>query len=190
MTDIIALDVDGVINCFDEDPEIQGFDDYRDIKASPGPNEWGGYERKYTITYSPSIIKRLLSWHESDKAEIRWLTTWGRGANLELSRKLGLPGNFLVVGEKPDDAGFTPLDTQNVKTVGADHWWKFTCVKRLADENPDARIVWIDDDLQFDRDAVEWVAAQSDRVLGVCPDTTYALTAQQLDLIEHFISEK
>ncbi len=180
-TPILALDVDGVLNVFLRGAIKEPFGDYRSINARPTV-----HDHEYEITFSPTVIKTLLDLHESGALEIVWLTTWGRGANGELSERIGLPGNFRVAGERPANAAFVPLETNSVSNE-QDSWWKFTYIKRLAHEHPSRRIIWIDDDLSFDRDSVEWVNAQGNRVLGICPDTNLGLTPEDLEFIREFV---
>ncbi len=178
---IIALDVDGVINCFLRGNVKEPYGDYRSIEASPYDDD-----RTYEITFSPTLIKTLLDLHESGAAKIVWLTTWGAAANGDLSQKIGLPGDFEVAGEKPANAAFTPLETNSISSE-QDHWWKFTHMKRLAAKYPKSKIVWIDDDLAFDPDSVRWVDDQDGRVLGVCPDTNLGLIPEEIELIKKFV---
>ena len=184
---IIALDVDGVINSFPTALR-QGAPSWDDFKKF---NCWtslhGG--RTFRITYSPTVIEHLLDLHTQGLAEIRWLTTWGAEANDALSRGVGFPGNFSIIAERPEDADYTPLQTYTVLSEDENRpgWWKFIAMLDLEAEHFDRKIVWIDDDIAFDSDAVQWIKSQGDRVLGICPETDRGLTREHLDLITRFV---
>lgn len=141
---IIMLDVDGVLNFFPHHANFRigeslPFTDGEVGRANPGSTPHGGYSRSYEINWSPTVIRFFLELHESGKAEVCWLTTWGSGANGELSDLIGFPGNFRVLGEPPRLA--TRFHTEDDSYEDRDDWWKFTCAKRVRRENPDTKIV-------------------------------------------------
>jgi len=184
---IIALDVDGVINSFPTSLRKDEKPVWDDLTAFSCPVSLHG-GTSFTITHSPTVINRLLEMHTSGQAEIRWLTTWGSEANLELSKGVGFPGDFEVIAERPQFAAYTPLQTTGVK--GDDGgWWKLTAFKQLAADNPDRKIIWIDDDLAYDRHAVEFVKNHEGHVLGICPETDYGLTPEHLSRIAQFVAD-
>src|SRR4051794_18921570 len=105
-TPVWLLDVDGVLNALpdwnaDEPAPDHAWQDYEVVTASPRVHD----QHKYRITYSPTLTKAIHDLHESGAVEVRWLTTWGRGANVELADKLGLQ-HFDVAGEPDVLSGF------------------------------------------------------------------------------------
>lgn len=126
---IWLLDFDGVLNAFDPAAPVLGdWDDWKTFVA-----------RGFRIRYSPKMTARILALHESGVVEVRWLTTWGRFANDELSPQLGLP-EFTVAGEMP------------FRERGG--WWKLPIAQELFSQGHS--LVWTDDDIINSTPAVEW----------------------------------
>jgi hypothetical protein len=66
-------------------------------------------------------------------------------------------------------------------------WWKLELARQAAEEEPDRRIVWVDDDLaQQAADTGEWLAANP-HVLVVAPDLYVGLTHAHLDEVEAWL---
>lgn len=162
---IWLLDVDGVINALPRSSTAAAWSDLRRIESSPYENP----KMLYTITYSPRLLDQVRRMHVSGAVELRWLTTWGDGANLDLGPQLGLPRIESVC--EPDDS--------------YDEWWKLTAARRLHEENPDARVVWTDDDLKHEpharREARDW------GWLVISPDDEIGLTPEHLDEINEYL---
>jgi hypothetical protein len=160
---LMLLDVDGVLNAFDGT---------RNIPA--------GYQKTvcngYTIKWRPEVAARLRDLHDSEAVEIRWLTTWADEANAWISPALDLP--ILTV------AGQVPFREKN-------GWWKLVVVRDLAVAEPTTPIVWVDDDIKGDRDAMAWLRTPAaDNVLAICPAVNVGLTDVDLDLIEGWVAGK
>jgi hypothetical protein len=164
---ILLLDVDGVLN-----PAR------RDL-----PDGWGrGTFNGYVLVWDPSVTARLASWHEAGRVELQWLTTWTTDADRLLAEPMGLPRGLVTHGrEDAAPTGFLgPLG-------GRAGWWKLTAAQRVAEAEPDRRIVWVDDDLaEQAADTGEWLAANP-HVLVVAPDLLVGLTHEQLDEIEAWL---
>lgn len=159
---VLLLDVDGVLNA---------------VGTEPPEGVWPRWERTepggFGIIWSPDVIDRLFALR--DRVEVRWLTThWSRIADLPFpAEALGWP----VANSEADYR----------RDVGPLGWWKWPVARRTVEEEG-RRVVWVDDDLRFDRPARTWVAEQDPRtVLGVSPDTTVGLTPEQLDAVEAWL---
>jgi hypothetical protein len=134
---IWLLDVDGVLNAFDESGPVVG--------------DWGDWEtftaKGFPIRFSPRMTSRIREMHEAGTVEVRWLTTWGRWANTDLPQ-FGFP-EFQVAAEQPfrDRGG----------------WWKLPVAQELF--NQGHAVIWTDDDITFSSDAMDWLkqVANSDR---------------------------
>jgi hypothetical protein len=160
---VLLLDVDGVVNCF---PIWSGAE-----KKQP-ENVWGGefetFEAKgYTICFAPKAVGALLEIHTAGLAEIRWLTTWAHHANELLCKEFGFPEFEVVAGPDYESRG----------------WWKWPHAVRVREEV--GAIIWADDDLGSDRDALSW-ARMTSNVLPIIPDSHTGLTPAHFDEIRDF----
>jgi len=160
---IWLLDVDGVLNAFDETRPVLGdWDDWKTFTA-----------RGFLIRYSPAMVGRILALHDAGKVEVQWLTTWGHMANTEL-KELGFP-EFTVAAEQP----FRERDG----------WWKYPTAKRLFELGH--AIVWTDDDIPYCSDAVRWLrdvkgSERSNDLRAYAPQG--ALSQQDMDDIESWVA--
>ena len=85
---------------------------------------------------------------------------------------LDLP-RFPVVAEYGNDAGPS--------------WWKLGPARALYELDP-VPFVWIDDDLDYDLEAMEWLSTlPADHYLAVTPDSYTGLDAGQVDEIAAFV---
>lgn len=188
-TPIWLLDVDGVINALPwyvsengQDIPEPAWPDYVEVRASPRGLEDAYDGPGYRITYSPTLIARIVALHMAGVVEVRWLTTWGSGANGQLRYKLGIPE--LAVSGEPYTI------TAHQGAYDGSQWWKLPCAQKVRAENPGRPIIWTDDDLycRSTSDATEWLNGESD-ILAIAPDEAHGITPEQLASIEAFISE-
>ncbi len=164
---ILLLDVDGVLNAMRWEL----------------PDGWEqGTFNGFLLSWDPTVTARLRELHESGRVEIRWLTTWATDADRLLAEPMGLPRDLKTYA-RADAApsGFAG------RWGGRFGWWKLAVARRVAEAEPDRRIVWIDDDLaEQAADTGEWLAAHP-HVLVVAPDLYVGLTHEQLDEIEGWL---
>lgn len=160
---ILLLDVDGVLNAVTlSDPDT--WPTWRVTQANGFPIRW-----------SPDMIAALV--RLSERVEIRWLTTWW--ADTHHLDFLGLP----------------PCEVANTRDEYLDRdggplsWWKLTTAKRVyAEGRP---VIWIDDDLRFDKAAMEWGRSlPSGTLLGISPDTERGITPDLIREIEAWLDER
>lgn len=166
---VLLLDVDGVLNAL----------------VLELPAGWHrGVFRGYTLTWDPTITARLRGWHAAGRVELQWLTTWTREADRLLAEPMGLPRGLRVHDrEEVAPTGFAG------SWSAAGGWWKLDLARRVAEAEPDRRIVWIDDDLADSADDTgEWLAANS-QVLVVAPELATGVTHDQLDRVEAWLGE-
>jgi hypothetical protein len=179
---ILLLDVDGVLNALDDDPA--SWDDWHHGSATAEGSRW-------PITWSPSVVARLRGWHEQGRLQLRWLTTWGHDANRELRGLLGLPE--LAVAGTYRDAG-APTGQLHAGDAHAEvapaapdpltgRWWKYDVVARLVQQDPQQRLIWVDDDLDRAEGVFARWAADQPSVTAVAPDPRCGLTAADLEAI-------
>jgi hypothetical protein len=157
----LLLDVDGVLNA---------------LSDSDSPGMWTDWRfdmvNGFAITWSPTVA-RFIRTLSGQGVDVQWLTTWGHKANDFLCAVLDLP-QFPVVGEYGYDSGPS--------------WWKLGPAQALYQLDP-VPFVWIDDDLGYDFEAVEWLATlPADSHLAVTPDSFTGLDSAHVDRISAFVS--
>ncbi len=184
---LVLLDVDGVLNAVVRRPDPRTWPDWQSGSAVAGGRRW-------PITWSPSVVTAVLSWRE--RADVRWLTTWGHDANASLRELLGLPelpvaGTYAdAVAPPPGQADPLPAAHAAVTPAAPDaltgRWWKFDVVRRLVRESPGRRVVWLDDDLAGKREVAHWMSAHTDALL-VAPHPGTGLVADDLAAVADFL---
>lgn len=169
------LDVDGVVNIF---PKGTPPKNVQRGEASPfSPTPYAG-EVMFPITWRTDIIERMVSMHEEKIVELRWLTTWGYGANYGLQDLIGLPR--LEVVADPEHEPF--------RTMGWHTWWKAEAVRRYRAEHGLKKFVWTDDDLAAQQKSVADIIAWDDvDMMLVSPEEHRGITHEHLDEIEKFL---
>src|SRR3954471_16771665 len=136
---ILLLDVDGVLNAARLDL----------------PEGWRrGVFNGFVLSWDPTITARLRELHESGRVEIQWLTTWAWNADQLLAEPMGLPRGLKTHAEEG------AVSTGLLGACGGrSGWWKLDLAGKVAEAEPDRRIVWIDDDLaEQAADTGEWLA--------------------------------
>jgi hypothetical protein len=183
---LVLLDVDGVLNALGR-PLPPEWDDWQTGRATAG----GG---SYEIAWSPSVVRRLLEWHESGQAEVQWLTTWGHDANRSLRQLLDMP-ELVVAGTYDDDlpAGDPDPATGSLASVTpaardelTGRWWKFDVVRRVISGQPGRRLVWLDDDLAGEDDLRAWAARAAD-CLPLAPPPRTGLRRMDLEVVSAWL---
>ena len=166
---ILLLDVDGVLNAARMDL----------------PEGWRrGTFNGYVLSWDPTVVARLRDLHESGRVELQWLTTWTEMADQLLAEPMGLPRGLRT--HSRDDVLPTGFSGERRGIPG---WWKLGAAQAVALDEPDRRIVWIDDDLADPaEDTSTWLAA-NEHVLVVAPDFFVGLTHAELDRVEAWLAD-
>lgn len=166
---IVYIDVDGVINSF--------------RKAHHGTKWYGEYKLEvingYKIRWYTDLVESLNELAKREDVEVKWLTTWQDKAASDLSPVLGIEGQYwdVLYPEDQDDL----FDLTN-------GWWKLhAIIKDYVYHKPD-KVVWIDDDFKYERNAVEWVQAMDGIVHAVSPFTDWGMTKEDFSGIIEFIN--
>jgi hypothetical protein len=159
----VYLDVDGVLNAVCHTPDLDVWPDYTSIRSVGG-----------RMCYSPSVTRIIADWHESEIAEVLWLTTWEDMAQ-DMAPEVGLP-HFGVAGTRRDFDDF----------MG---WWKLGVVQRDVATDPGRPFVWIDDDLYYDEDAVRWLNDLATPFLAITPRVSYGLRRDELEGIDAWLEQ-
>jgi hypothetical protein len=165
---ILLLDVDGVLNAV-----------RRELPEGWRRETYNGF----VLSWDPTVVARLRELHDSGRVELQWLTTWTEKADELLAEPMGLPRGLRThrrEGESP-----TGYDGERRGLPG---WWKLGAAREAALDDPQRRIVWIDDDLaEPAEDTHAWLAA-NDHVLVVAPDFEVGLTHAELDRVEAWLA--
>jgi len=181
------LDVDGVLNAVAKRPDRGVWRDWKHGHAAADGVEW-------PIWFSPTVTGTVARLHESGLVEVRWLTTWGANANGGLRELLGLP-ELAVAGEPPHVTGDHGADSHGEAVAreesdGKVGWWKLEAVRRMLPDEPERPVIWTDDDLGGERDAVRWVERNVPRRLLLSPRAAVGLTPRQLRAIRSYCGDE
>jgi hypothetical protein len=181
------LDVDGVLNAVAKRPDRGVWRDWRHGRATADGVEW-------PIWFSPTVTGTVARLHESGVVEVRWLTTWGVHANGELRELLGVP-ELEVAGEPPHVTGDHGAESHGQAVAREEpddakvSWWKLEAVQRTLIDEPERPVIWTDDDLGSERDAVAWVERHVPRRLLLSPRPDVGLTPRQLRAIRSYCGD-
>lgn len=165
------LDVDGVLNALSARPGRATWPDWEWGTAAVHGVDW-------PIRFAPAVSAYVTAVHADDRADVRWLTTWGSGANGELARLLGLP-QLAVAGEPPEAGGLADAE-------GVGRWWKADVVRTLVLADPGRPLLWTDDDLAHEPRVTHWVGAHAARSLCLAPDPVTGLSPSDLARVDAF----
>ena len=174
MTDlqpIWLLDIDGVINAAAEMAP-------RNVWPE---SEWVGTEardehgRLFPLLAARPVLEFIRAVHESDRAEIRWHTTWQEAAN-NVADAFDLP-HFPV----QPAAEWPPTPDLEV-------WWKLPATRRVVAEG--RPVIWTDDDTSFhvSRPARAKLAGRTP-MLVISPNVRAGLSKRHLRRIESFLKQ-
>lgn len=164
----IYWDVDGNINALS--------------KGSPRQNtQWFGNwnlekVEGFPILWSAELIEEIKVLDSREDVANIWLTTWEHLAPKSLAPVIGVGHDWPVL------AATDELAHQDIN-----NWWKFALIQEhIAETNPD-KIIWLDDDLQYVRDAVEWSTSQNN-LLAISPNPNFGLRKKDISAIMDFIN--
>jgi hypothetical protein len=162
LTPVWLLDVDGVLNV-------------------PRPG-WGAAPHRaraysdgieYAMRWSPRLLDRIRSMHQSGRVEIRWCTTWCPAAH-ELERIFRLP------------ALPRALDVDPVPTGSAGDDLKLAVAREVLATG--RRLVWTDDTAVPDVGPLHDELADGGRALLIRPTPRVGLQPKHLDAVEAFLA--
>lgn len=166
----IYMDFDGVINA------LSG----RGPKPNTGWSNWDlAKVAGFPILWSPTLIHFLLEIEARPGVTIKWLTTWCEDAPKELSPHIGIGANWPVLGTLYDTEHRGGLET---------HWWKLEYLLRDVEETKPDKIVWLDDDIVYDRWA-DVYTKETANLLAISPNSSHGLTVKHIKDINTFINE-
>jgi hypothetical protein len=175
MKTVIYIDIDGVINSLSRKPPKNNTN-WHGTWRQKIANVHGG---KYVILWSTELIEALNMLDTRDNVEFVFLTTWQESATTIFSPLTGLNSLYWDVlhPEDPDDIeDFT-------------NWWKLDMIKKDLETREHDQFIWIDDDLEYEREAKYWLSTLEKDVLAIAPVSVLGITKKQIDVIINFIDE-
>lgn len=174
------LDVDGVLNAATPFPERDAWPEWSSGWAVAAGSRW-------PIRWAPPVVTAIRHVIEHGLADVRWLTTWLDDANESLGPLLGLPA--LPVVPRPADRQAAAHGFLGSRAGGFGGWWKLAAARALLDPQPHRPLVWTDDDLVWEPDAVAWAEGRQAPTLLIAPETDVGLTAESLAAVVAFCLE-
>jgi hypothetical protein len=161
--------VDGVLNAVTSEPGPH-WKDWRSDRAF-----YSAEQRGFAVTWAAEVVAFLHEMHDQG-VEVIWLTTWGKDAVEIIAPLLGLPLDWAVAGEVPQDAD--------------PEWWKLPLAKALW-EKDGKPFVWIDDDLIYAPEADDWLASLpgDTRYLAIAPNWEEGITPAHVEQVRAFVAD-
>lgn len=160
---LIALDVDGVLapdGGLHEERAAWPLDSYRRA-TSPG---------SFNLPAPEEVLAFLREIHETGLARIVWLTAWRWNAADHLAPDWNLPEFEVLSAHETEEFG----------------WWKAAAIAPFMDGvRP---VIWIDDDLDYSREAGDVPSAWDAQTTYICPDLRAGLTPAHLELIRTLLA--
>ena len=159
----LYLDVDGVICPF----------------GPVGRSEWGSEWRRANagllqVAYAQELVDGLNDLAGAAHVRCVWLTSWEDLAAEFLCPAIGLGG------------GRWPCLTSDGGNSG-EGWWKLSALQADLEQSNPERIVWIDDQLRFEREAQQWARFLGAGILLVSPDPRLGISPAELESVSSFL---
>lgn len=177
----IFLDVDGVFNAFAWNASHQAEQHW---PVDPVTAPINGYR----FTWFEAVIDWINQTEAREDVQFHWLTTWRSNAPRLVAPVVGINGATWPVFDGDDEpASFNASWGGTREPAG---WWKLSCVESYFGDNPDCRVVWIDDDL-FDSQARAFAKPleEQGRIILIQPSPHLGLTPAHLTNINAFLEE-
>lgn len=169
---IWLLEFDGVVNVIQDHPPTRIYPADTWIYTE---DEFQG--KVWPILASTVVLDFIRQMHEEGLADIRWHTTWQEEAH-RVGEKLNLPK--FPIEPAPEFRG-SPVKW----SYSATPWWKLPAVWRLL--NLGYRVLWTDDDIDFELSHQQRLALRTSGCRPICPDTDAGLETHNLQEIERYL---
>lgn len=162
----LYLDVDGVVCPF----------------GATGRTPWGSGWRQANagmleVAYAGQLVDGLNRLSRLSGVRFVWLTSWEDMAAKYLCPAIGLAG------------GHWPCLTAEGDGTG-EKWWKLAALQEdLAASTPDA-VVWVDDQLRYEEEALAWAGFLGQRILTVAPDPRRGISPAELAAVSAFVTKQ
>lgn len=161
----LYLDVDGVVCPF----------------GATGKTPWGSgwilaNAGVLEVAYAGQLVDGLNWLSRLPGVRCVWLTSWEEMAAEYLCPAIGLAG------------GHWPCLTADGAGTG-EGWWKLAALQEDLVANAPDGIVWIDDQLRYEQEALAWAGFLGRRILTVSPDPRRGISPAELAAVGAFVTE-
>jgi hypothetical protein len=162
----VYLDVDGVVCPF----------------GATGITPWGSGWRfanagVLEVAYAGHLVDGLNQLSRVPGVRFVWLTSWEDMAADYLCPAIGLAG------------GHWPCLTAEGGGTG-EGWWKLAALQEDLSVNTPDGIVWIDDQLRYELEALAWAEFLGPRILTVSPDPRRGISPAELNAVSGFVTNQ
>lgn len=179
------LDIDGVVNALPRNGKGDR-DEFSKTDVVVFDQDTG-IPTVYPIHYRPNVVDFINRVHRQGLAEIQWLTTWGRSAQM-FAHAVGIDvfGHTMA---PPGTWWHVPAQFGSLEYVcWRPDWWKLQVI-RDTPNIANRRFVFTDDDLGREVKAIiRTEVAPKENSLLITPHPTYGLNNQMLMLIDSFLT--
>ena len=127
------------------------------------------------VAYARELVAGLNTLAAVPDVTCAWLTSWEDMAAEYLCPAIGLDGSRW------------PCLTAEGSNAG-EGWWKLAALQADVERSNPERIVWIDDQLQFEAEAQAWARFLGARILLVSPDPRRGISPAELASVSSFLS--
>ncbi|WP_312875842.1 HAD domain-containing protein [Arthrobacter terrae] len=161
---------------------------WSDHRFTPAPAEhtgWTGPWHHVTIPgsfpgyWSEDVVEAMNRIAAHPDVTVKWLTAWEEGAPEQLAPVIGLDG-----------AGWEMIQGVEDDDPANGNWWKLAKIRDYVARNRPDKLVWMDDDINFDPASLAWLKSLDIPVLVICPKTAHGLTRDHMAEIEAFIGKQ
>lgn len=126
------------------------------------------------VAYAQELVDGLNDLARRPDVAFIWLTSWEEMAPEYLCPAIGLDG-----------ARWPYLSADGGNT--GERWWKLAALQSDLERSSPARIVWIDDQLRFEKEAQQWARFLGARILLVSPDPRLGISPAELESVRSFL---
>lgn len=176
---IMYWDIDGCLNSFSRRPpktmtKWEGDWAEQRVETLDGDS--------WRILWSKELVEAVNVLSALPHVTMKWLTTWQDSAPAFIAPALHIDGAeaWEVVHIK---------DPAMLHTY-AKKWWKLDVLQEDVAKNPDAKFVWIDDDIKSDLESILWMRNIIGEIgLMISPSSYLGVTKNEIDDIMEFIGK-
>jgi hypothetical protein len=159
----LYLDVDGVVCPF----------------GATGRTPWGspwrlGNAGLLEVAYARELVEGLNELARLPGIRCVWLTSWEDMAPQYLCPAIGL------------NAGTWPYLAAEAGGTG-ENWWKLRAIQADLGRFGTDALVWIDDQLNYEREAQAWARILGRRIMMVSPDPRRGISPDELAAVKSFL---
>lgn len=169
----VYVDVDGVLNSLSKNPPVKmtGWENWNKVRVTTSDGS------TYPILWATELIEALREISEREDIVFKWLTTWQDDAVAHLSPVIGLGADWEV------------LHGDNVYHSLSEDWWKLKAIREDVDKTQPDKIVWIDDDINYDQKTWSFLKEKGEMLHSISPVSVLGVTKKQINGILEFINQ-